>query len=87
MEPPSELDGLEPIFTKTQVAKWGECTERNIDLQVLAGQFPAPIRLGAYPRWPRSFLLNWLEAQSPKTGPIRQPSITAMESQNLPNKQ
>ena len=52
------------LATKKETAKWAGCTERNIELLVAAGKFPAPIRLGTRPRWRRSDLLQWLESQA-----------------------
>ena len=77
MELPSGLDGLDPLYTKKQVAEWAACTQRNIDLQVFAGLFPAPLRLGAYPRWRQSALLSWLESQTSQGSPKKTNRQTA----------
>jgi predicted DNA-binding transcriptional regulator AlpA len=59
-----DIAELKPLNTKKETAAWGVCSTRQIELLVDAGKFPAPIRLGSHPRWRRSDLLNWLEAQS-----------------------
>lgn len=56
--------GLPALSTKKGVAGWGDCSSRHIDLQVQAGKFPKPIRIGTSPRWRRSDLLAWLESQA-----------------------
>lgn len=55
---------LPPLTTRKQVARWAGCSDRQIDLMVKAGTFPAPIRLGSHPRWRRSDLQEWLNQQS-----------------------
>jgi len=59
-----DIADLPPLAKKKQVAAWAGTTTRNIELQVAAGTFPAPIRLGTLPRWRRSDLLAWLDGQS-----------------------
>ena len=59
-----DVSGLKDLNNKKGTAAWGGCSTRQIELLVAAGKFPAPIRLGSHPRWRRSDLLNWLEAQS-----------------------
>ena len=59
-----DVSGLPPLATKKQTAAWAGTTTRNIELQVQAGRFPRPIRIGQAPRWRRSDLLSWLERQS-----------------------
>lgn len=62
----AELDvaGLPALITKKGTAAWADTSTRNIELQVKAGTFPPPIRIGKAPRWRRSDLLAWLDAQS-----------------------
>ncbi|MCH2131513.1 MAG: hypothetical protein MK179_20435 [Pirellulaceae bacterium] len=62
-----DVSGLPPLATKKQTAKWLFTTERNLELQVIAGRFPKPIRIGTRPRWRRSDLLAWLNSQSNDT--------------------
>jgi predicted DNA-binding transcriptional regulator AlpA len=59
-----DVQDVPALATKKQVAVWARCSTRHIELQVKAGVFPAPIRLGTHPRWRRSALLRWLESQS-----------------------
>ena len=60
-----DVQELPALATKKQVAAWCGCSTRQIEKQVDAGKFPAPpVRLGTHPRWTRSSLLNWLEAQA-----------------------
>lgn len=61
-----DIAELPALSKKKQVAKWVGTTERNIELQVHAGKFPPPIRIGKAPRWRRSDLLEWLDDQAGK---------------------
>jgi hypothetical protein len=57
---------LPALATKKQTAQWANTSTRNVELQVAAGRFPQPIRIGQAPRWRRSDLLAWLDSQNPK---------------------
>jgi len=57
---------LPALATKKQTAKWVGVSTRQVELQVHAGTFPKPIRIGQAPRWRRSDLLNWLDEQAAK---------------------
>ncbi len=59
----SDVYTLPELVTKKAVAKWASTTGRTIDRLIARGEFPAPIRLGDSPRWRRSQLAAWLEAQ------------------------
>ncbi|MEQ9406200.1 MAG: hypothetical protein RIK87_00680 [Fuerstiella sp.] len=62
----SDVAGLPPLSKKRQVAEWRQISTRKVELDVKAGEFPPPIRVGSgrHPRWRRSDLLAWLESQS-----------------------
>ena len=59
-----DVSELKPLTNKKGTAAWCDCSTRQIELLVAAGKFPPPIRLGTHPRWRRSDLLNWLDAQA-----------------------
>jgi predicted DNA-binding transcriptional regulator AlpA len=59
-----DVSELKALSNKKETASWCGCSTRQIELLTADGKFPAPIRLGTHPRWRRSDLLNWLEAQS-----------------------
>ena len=59
-----DVSGLKDLNNKKGTAAWCGCSTRQIELLTADGKFPQPIRLGTHPRWRRSDLLNWLEAQS-----------------------
>ena len=61
-----DIAELPALATKKQAAAWAGTSTRNIELQVAANRFPQPIRLGHAPRWRRSDLLAWLDAQATK---------------------
>jgi predicted DNA-binding transcriptional regulator AlpA len=60
-----DVKGLPPLCTKRQVAsqQFANCSTRHIEKMVADGRFPAPIYLGRNPRWRRSDLLQWMNAQ------------------------
>ena len=55
---------LPALATKKQVADWRQVSTRKVELDCNAKIFPQPVRCGTHPRWRRSDLLAWLEAQS-----------------------
>lgn len=59
---------LPALATKKQVAKWAGVSDRHIDAMAREGRFPKPTYIGVRtPRWKRSTLLAWLDAQSAGT--------------------
>ena len=60
----TDIQELPALSKKKVVAAWIGTSSRNIELQVHAGTFPKPIRIGQAPRWRRSDLLEWLDSQS-----------------------
>ncbi len=59
----SDVADLPALSTKKQVAAWRQVSTRKVELDCNAGIFPAAVRCGTHPRWRRSDLLNWLNAQ------------------------
>ncbi|MEO2018755.1 MAG: hypothetical protein ABGZ53_30780 [Fuerstiella sp.] len=61
----NDVKDLPALCTKKQVASpmFANCSTRHIEKMVADGRFPAPIYLGRNPRWRRSDLLAWLDAQ------------------------
>lgn len=60
-----DVADLPALITKKQVAKWADVSDRHIDKMVRAGVFPKPTYIGVRtPRWRRSDLITWLNAQS-----------------------
>ena len=55
---------LPALATKKQVADWRQVSTRKVELDCNAKIFPQPVRCGTHPRWRRSDLLAWLEAQA-----------------------
>lgn len=47
------------------VAELIGCSTRHVQRLVLAGQIPAPLRIGGLVRWRRDELLAWIEAGCP----------------------
>jgi hypothetical protein len=62
----NDVQELPALSTKKQVAgpMFANCSTRHIEKMVADGRFCAPIYLGSHPRWRRSDLLEWLEAQA-----------------------
>lgn len=64
---PSEHE-LPEWMTKTQVALWLQCSQRQVELLTGKGRLPKPIYLGeSSPRWKRSELMAHLDAQQAAT--------------------
>ena len=61
-----DVQGLPPLVNKKGTASWAQTTPRNIELQVAAGKFPEPIRIGQAPRWKRSDLQAWADGGGSK---------------------
>ena len=61
----TDVEDIPALSTKKEVAgpNFANCSTRHIEKLVADGRFPAPIYLGRNPRWRRSDLLNWLNAQ------------------------
>lgn len=55
------------LLTKADVAKLIQVSTRQVENLVKAGSLPAPIRLSHHPRWRRSQLMAFLDAQSTGT--------------------
>lgn len=59
-----DLQGLSPLSTISEVARWARKSTRGIQFAVKDGTFPSPIHVGKRSiRWRRSDLLSWLESQ------------------------
>lgn len=60
-----DVQDLPSLATKSQVAEWLNCSDRHVDLMVREDRFPRPIYVSVRsPRWRRSDLLAFLDAQS-----------------------
>lgn len=52
----------EPLMKKRDVAKFFQCSERQVELMVKAGKVPRPIYISdSSPRWRHSDLMAWLD--------------------------
>ncbi|MFO1003300.1 MAG: hypothetical protein U0936_23445 [Planctomycetaceae bacterium] len=52
----------ETLMKKKDVAKFFQCSERQVELMVKAGKAPKPIYISdSSPRWRHSDLLAWLD--------------------------
>lgn len=54
---------LAELLTKSDVAETLKVSTRTVENLVKAGNLPAPIRLSNHPRWRRSELIAYLNAQ------------------------
>ena len=60
----------EPMMKKKDVAKFLQCSERQVELMVKAGKLPKPVYISdASPRWQRSVIEAWLEQLESETNP------------------
>lgn len=52
----------EPLMRKKDVAKYCQCSERQVELMVKAGRLPKPIYISeSSPRWRHEDLTAWLK--------------------------
>ena len=60
----------EPMMKKKDVAKFLQCSERQVELMVKAGRIPKPIYISdASPRWKRSAIDAWVVQLESETNP------------------
>lgn len=64
VNPDNDVAQVAGLSTKKEVAEFCSCCPRQIDMLRASGKFPSPIWVGTHPRWRRSDLLAWLDAQS-----------------------
>ena len=65
ISPSIDVQELPANSTFKQAAAWAGCTDRHLANEIKAGRFPKPVYFGKRsPRFRRSDLLSWLEAQS-----------------------
>ncbi len=58
----NSVQNPEPMMKKKDVAKFLQCSERQVELMVKAGKFPKPVYIfDASPRWQRSVIDAWLD--------------------------
>ena len=64
----SSMQNTEPMMTKKDVAKFLQCSERQVELLVKAGKIPKPFYFSkASPRWRRSAIDEWVNRLDSET--------------------
>ncbi len=63
----------EPLMRKKDVAKFFQCSERQVELMVKAGKVPKPIYISdSSPRWRHADLTAWLDRLQAEENPASQ---------------
>lgn len=58
----NSVQNPEPMMKKKDVAKFLQCSERQVELMVKAGKLPKPVYISdASPRWQRAVIDAWLD--------------------------
>jgi excisionase family DNA binding protein len=60
------------LFTKEELAKMLQLSERTVDRHIVEGKVPAPFYIGSRPRWMRSAIQEWFMAGCPGGGSKRE---------------